>query len=43
MGCYKKDIYELKKTTQNMGDELNKHIENLRKKSNRNTGNKKFI
>jgi hypothetical protein len=29
----KKEIYELKKTTQNIREELNKDMENLRKKN----------
>jgi hypothetical protein len=36
----KKEIYELKMITQNIKEELNKDMENLRKKSNRNPGNK---
>jgi hypothetical protein len=37
----KKGIYKLKMTTQNIKEELNKSMENLRKKeSNRNPGNK---
>jgi acetyl-CoA carboxylase alpha subunit len=30
---YKKEIDELKKTTQNINEELNKYMENLRKKN----------
>jgi hypothetical protein len=38
----KKEINELKMTTQNLKEELNKDMENLRKKeSNRNPGNKR--
>jgi hypothetical protein len=40
----KKEIYELKFTTENIKEELNKNMENLRKKeSNRNPGNKKSL
>jgi hypothetical protein len=40
---YKK-IYELKMTTKNIKEELNKDMENLRKKeSNRNPGNKNSL
>jgi hypothetical protein len=40
----KREIYELKRTTQNVKEELNKHMENFRKKeSNRNPGNKKSL
>jgi molecular chaperone DnaK (HSP70) len=40
----KREIYEIKKTTQNIKEELNKDMENLRKKgSNRNPGNKKSL
>jgi hypothetical protein len=37
-------IYELKMTTQNIKEELNKDMESLKKKSsNRNSGSKKFL
>jgi hypothetical protein len=36
----RKNIYELKKTTQNIKQEFNKVMKNLRKKNNRNPGNK---
>jgi hypothetical protein len=40
----KREIYELKMTTQNIKQELNKDIENLREKeSHRNPGNKKSL
>jgi hypothetical protein len=40
----KRKIYEVKKTTQNIKEELNKDMENLRKKeSNRNPRNKKLF
>jgi hypothetical protein len=39
----KKERHELKITTQNIKEELNKDMENLRKKSNRNPGNKKSL
>jgi hypothetical protein len=32
-GDYKKEIYEIKKTTQDMKEELNEVMENLRKKN----------
>jgi broad specificity polyphosphatase/5'/3'-nucleotidase SurE len=35
----KKETYEIKKTTQDMKEKLNKDVENLRKKSVTNTGN----
>jgi predicted phage-related endonuclease len=39
----KKEIYEIKKTAQDMKDEFNKVMEKTQKKeSNRNFGNKKF-
>jgi hypothetical protein len=39
-----KDIYEIKKIIWDMKEEMNKGMENLRKKqSNRNPGNKKFL
>jgi predicted ATP-grasp superfamily ATP-dependent carboligase len=38
------DRYKLKKTTQNIKEELNKNMENLTKKeSNRNPGSNKFF
>jgi hypothetical protein len=36
----KKEIYEVKKRTQEMKEEFNKDMENLKKGSNRNSGNK---
>jgi hypothetical protein len=36
-------MYELKMTTQNIKEELNKDMETLRKKSNRNPENKKTL
>jgi hypothetical protein len=42
MRVLKKKMYEIKETTQDMKEGLNKDMENLRKKeSNRNPGNKK--
>jgi DNA-binding protein YbaB len=39
----KKEIYEIKKTAQNMKEEFKKEMESLRKKeSNRNPGNTKY-
>jgi F0F1-type ATP synthase membrane subunit b/b' len=38
---YKKEIYELKKTAQNIKEELNKDMENSEKESNRNLETKK--
>jgi chromosome segregation ATPase len=38
------ELYEIKKTTQDMKQEFNKDMENLRKKEpNRNAGNKKLL
>jgi predicted nucleic acid-binding Zn-ribbon protein len=39
----KKEIYEIKKTAQDMNDEFNKVMENLKKESNRNSGNKNSL
>jgi hypothetical protein len=40
---YRKKIYEIKKTAQNMKEEINKDMENLRKRIKQKSQNKKFL